>query len=92
MNLFDGQMDEENILKSSVSLHAGATSDMFILRDDNARYHRARLVETWLSEQGIERMGVTNMSTRHESNGACIGHSMETTCSSERFPLIIPEL
>ncbi|GBO43885.1 hypothetical protein AVEN_130279-1 [Araneus ventricosus] len=92
MNLFDGQMDEENILKSSVSLHARATSDMFILMDDKARYHRSRLVGTWLLEQGIERLGVAYMSTRHESNGACIEHSMETVCSSARFPFITPEL
>jgi transposase len=49
-----GYRDE--ILAPIVRLYAGAIGDDFILMDDNARPHRAGIVNEYLQQEKIERM------------------------------------
>ena len=44
------------ILTPLVIPYAGAVGEGFILMDDNARPHRARVVDQFLEDQGVERM------------------------------------
>ena len=44
------------ILRSYVRLYAGAVGQDFILMDDNACPHRARVVTEYLEREGIDRM------------------------------------
>lgn len=46
----------DEILRPFVVPYAGAIGDSFLLMDDNARPHRAGLVDDMLEEEGIERM------------------------------------
>jgi hypothetical protein len=46
----------DDILDNQLRLYAGASGDQFILIDDNARPHRARLVQDYLQRESIERM------------------------------------
>ena len=51
-----GQRYRDEILEPYVKPYAGAVGQDFILMDDNARPHRARLVDRFLEDEGIERM------------------------------------
>ncbi|GBM23039.1 hypothetical protein AVEN_67020-1 [Araneus ventricosus] len=53
----DAQLYRDDILDPIVRPHACTMADCFILQDDNARPHRARLVENYLHEETIVRMG-----------------------------------
>ncbi|GFW91007.1 transposable element Tcb2 transposase [Trichonephila clavipes] len=46
----------DEILRPHVIPHAGAIGDSFVFQDDNARPHRARLVENMLEDETIQRM------------------------------------
>ncbi|GFW76511.1 transposable element Tcb2 transposase [Trichonephila clavipes] len=46
----------DEILDSYVRPYAAAIGNDFILMDDNARPHRARIVEEYLEDHGLERM------------------------------------
>jgi hypothetical protein len=46
----------DEILAPIVRLYAGANGDDFILMDDNATPHRARIVNEYLQQETIERM------------------------------------
>ena len=46
----------DEILAPIVRLYAGAIGDDFILMDDNATPHRARIVNEYLQQESIERM------------------------------------
>ncbi|GFV07402.1 transposable element Tcb2 transposase [Trichonephila clavipes] len=46
----------DEILDPYVRLYAAAIGNDFILMDDNARPHRARIVEEYLDDHGLERM------------------------------------
>ena len=46
----------DEILQPLVRLYAGAIGDSFLFMDDNARPHRARLVDEMLEAEGIARM------------------------------------
>jgi transposase len=46
----------DEILAPIVRLYAGAIGDDLILMDDNARPHRARIVNEYLQQEPIERM------------------------------------
>jgi hypothetical protein len=50
------KMSTYEILAPIVRLYAGAIGDDFILMDDNARPHRARIVNEYLQQETIERM------------------------------------
>jgi hypothetical protein len=45
----------DEILAPIIRLYAGAIGDDFILMDDNARLHRARIVNEYLQQEIIER-------------------------------------
>jgi hypothetical protein len=51
-----GQRYRDEILAQYVDPQAGAVGQEFILMDDNASAHRARIVNAFLDEQGIEGM------------------------------------
>lgn len=51
-----GILYRDTVLDPIVRLFAGAVGENFVLMDDNARPHRARIVNEYLQEQGIERM------------------------------------
>ena len=46
----------DEILDVYVRPFAGAVGDNFVLMDDNARPHRARVVNDYLEDEGIERL------------------------------------
>ena len=51
-----GIRHRNDILAPIVRLYAGAIGDDLILMDDNARHHRARIVNEYLQQETIERM------------------------------------
>ncbi|GFW20479.1 transposable element Tcb2 transposase [Trichonephila clavipes] len=51
-----GQRYADEILRPHVIPYAGAIRDSFVFQDDNARPHRARLVENMLEAETIQRM------------------------------------
>ncbi|GFY14366.1 transposable element Tcb2 transposase [Trichonephila clavipes] len=51
-----GRRYADNILRPHVIPYAGAIGDSFVFQDDNARPHRARLVENMLEAETIQRM------------------------------------
>ncbi|GFU85972.1 transposable element Tcb2 transposase [Trichonephila clavipes] len=53
--------------------YAGAIGDSFVFQDDNARPHRARLVENMLEAETIQRRGMASVLSCPESNRACLG-------------------
>ena len=50
------QRCRDEILRPIVTPYAAAIGHGFLFMDDNARPHRARLVNVMLEEEGIERM------------------------------------
>ncbi|GFX88061.1 transposable element Tcb2 transposase [Trichonephila clavipes] len=50
-----GRRYADEILRPHVIAYAGAIGDSFVFQDDNARPHRARLVENMLEAQTIQR-------------------------------------
>ncbi|GFV35785.1 transposable element Tcb2 transposase [Trichonephila clavipes] len=50
-----GQRYADKILRPHV-IYTGAIGDSFVFQDDNARPHRARLVENMLEAETIQRM------------------------------------
>ncbi|GFX25021.1 transposable element Tcb2 transposase [Trichonephila clavipes] len=51
-----GRRYADEILQPHVIPYAGAIGDSFVFQDDNARPHRARLVENMLEAETIQRM------------------------------------
>ncbi|GFX75770.1 transposable element Tcb2 transposase [Trichonephila clavipes] len=51
-----GRRYADEILRPHVIPYAGAIGDSFVFQDDNARPHRARLVENMLEAEAIQRM------------------------------------
>ena len=50
----NGQVYRDDILDAlHVLLHARAIGDAFLLQDDNARLHRARIVDDYLQQETI---------------------------------------
>ena len=60
-NLTDIRYRDE-VLDPIIRPYAGAISDDFILMDDNARPHRARVVTDYLEMETIERMDWPSLS------------------------------
>ncbi|GBM35827.1 Transposable element Tc3 transposase [Araneus ventricosus] len=52
----NAQAYRDNILDAYVRPYAGAIGDDFLLQDDNARLHRARIVDDYLQQETIQRM------------------------------------
>ncbi|GFV29154.1 transposable element Tcb2 transposase [Trichonephila clavipes] len=53
---FDGPKVCRRVLRPHVIPYAGAIGDSFVFQDDNARPHRARLVENMLEAETTQRM------------------------------------
>ncbi|GFV03495.1 transposable element Tcb2 transposase [Trichonephila clavipes] len=53
---FAGRRYADEILRPHVIPYAGSIGDSFVFQDDNARPHRARLVENMLEAETIQRM------------------------------------
>ncbi|GFT28190.1 transposable element Tcb2 transposase [Trichonephila clavipes] len=51
-----GRRYADEILRPHVIPYAGAIGDSFVFQDDNARPHRARLVENMLEAETMQRM------------------------------------
>ncbi|GFU58678.1 transposable element Tcb2 transposase [Trichonephila clavipes] len=51
-----GRRFADEILRPQVIPYAGAIGDSFVFQDDNARLHKARLVENMLEAETIQRM------------------------------------
>ncbi|GFU26265.1 hypothetical protein TNCV_2085741, partial [Trichonephila clavipes] len=49
-------VSRDDILDTYVCPYADATGDAFVLQDDNARPHRARIVDTYLEQEAIQRV------------------------------------
>ncbi|GFT23667.1 transposable element Tcb2 transposase [Trichonephila clavipes] len=54
--ILTGRSYADEILRPHVIPYAGAIGDPFVFQDDNARPHRARLVENMLEAETIQRM------------------------------------
>ncbi|KFM64816.1 Transposable element Tcb2 transposase, partial [Stegodyphus mimosarum] len=52
----NAQIYRDDILDAYVRPYAGAIGDAFLLQDDNARPHRARIVDDYLQQETIMRM------------------------------------
>ncbi|GBN84019.1 hypothetical protein AVEN_128407-1 [Araneus ventricosus] len=53
----------------------------FLFMDDNARPHRANIVDECLQSEDITRKGFSGILTGLESNRACVGYAWPTNCS-----------
>ncbi|KFM63970.1 Transposable element Tcb2 transposase, partial [Stegodyphus mimosarum] len=52
----NAQVYRDDILDAYVCPFAGAIGDAFLLQDDNARPHRARIIDDYLQQETIIRM------------------------------------
>ena len=52
----NAQVYRDEILDAFVPLHAGAIGDACLLQDDNARSHRARIIDDYLKQETIMLM------------------------------------
>ena len=52
----NGRRYIDEVLRPEVIPYAGAVGPNFVLQDDNATPHRARIVTQFLQDEGIERM------------------------------------
>ena len=51
--IVNAQVYRDDILDAFVRLHAGVIGDAFLLHHDNARLHRARIVDDYLQQETI---------------------------------------
>jgi hypothetical protein len=63
----------DEIIAPIVRLYAGAIVDDFILMDDNARPHRARIGNEYLQRETIEH-GLASKVSGPKSDRTCLGH------------------
>ena len=52
----NAQRYRDDILEAFVKPYAGAVGETFVLIDDNARLHRARIIDDYLETEAIDRM------------------------------------
>ncbi|GFX74453.1 transposable element Tcb2 transposase [Trichonephila clavipes] len=76
-----GHIYRDVILEQHVSLFRGAIGAEFLFMDDNARPHRANIVDECLQSKDITRMDWASILTRLESNRACVGYAWTENCS-----------
>ncbi|GFX80144.1 uncharacterized protein TNCV_2107901 [Trichonephila clavipes] len=69
------------ILEQHVRLFRGTMGAEFLFMDDNARPHRANIVDECLQSEDITRMDWPGILTGLESNRACVGYAWPTNCS-----------
>ncbi|GFU90378.1 hypothetical protein TNCV_3123721 [Trichonephila clavipes] len=60
--------------------YAAAIGNDFILMDDNARPHRARIVEEYLEDHGFGTNGMASSISRPESDRTSLGLSWQRGC------------
>ncbi|GFU58032.1 transposable element Tcb2 transposase [Trichonephila clavipes] len=70
----------DEILDPYVRPYAAAIGNDFILMDDNARPHRARIVEEYLEDHGLERMEWPARSPDLKSDRTSLGLSWQRGC------------
>ncbi|GFW38394.1 uncharacterized protein TNCV_1332471 [Trichonephila clavipes] len=69
-----GHIYRDVILEQHVRLFRGAMGVEFLFMDDNARPHRANIVDEFL-QSGYHPYGLTSIHTGLESNTACVGYA-----------------
>ncbi|GFT62655.1 transposable element Tcb2 transposase [Trichonephila clavipes] len=70
----------DEILDPYVRPYAAAIGNDFILMDDNARPHRARIVEEYLEDHGFGTNGMASSISRPESDRTFLGLSWQRGC------------
>ncbi|GFW84046.1 uncharacterized protein TNCV_1662131 [Trichonephila clavipes] len=70
----------DEILDPYVRPYAAAICNDFILMDDNARPHRARIVEEYLEDHGLETNGMASSISRPESDRTSLGLYWQRGC------------
>ncbi|GBN07446.1 hypothetical protein AVEN_124019-1 [Araneus ventricosus] len=75
-----GHIYRDVILEQHVRLFRGAMGAEFLFMDDNARPHRANIVDECLQSEDITRP-LASILTGLESNRACVGYAWPTNCS-----------
>ncbi|GFX15508.1 uncharacterized protein TNCV_3304371 [Trichonephila clavipes] len=70
-----GHIYRDVILEQHVRLFRGTMGAEFLFMDDNARPHRANIVDECLQSEDISIL------TGLESNRACVGYAWPTNCS-----------
>ncbi|GBL94902.1 hypothetical protein AVEN_87690-1 [Araneus ventricosus] len=76
-----GHIYRDVILEQHVRLFRGGMGAEFLFMDDNARPHRANIVDECLQSEDITRMDLASILTGLESNRACVGYAWPTNCS-----------
>ncbi|GFT51772.1 transposable element Tcb1 transposase [Trichonephila clavipes] len=76
-----GHIYRDVILERHVRLFRGAMGAEFLFIDDNARPHRANIVDECLQSEDITPMDWPEILTGFESNRACVGYGWPTNCS-----------
>nr|GBN03306.1 hypothetical protein AVEN_258554-1 [Araneus ventricosus]GBN03336.1 hypothetical protein AVEN_110263-1 [Araneus ventricosus]GBN03345.1 hypothetical protein AVEN_137711-1 [Araneus ventricosus] len=71
------QRYRDEILRPIVVPYAASFGDEFILMDDNARQHRARLSGQFSFRRRNPSNGLARKFPRHEHIRTCLGHSTE---------------
>ncbi|GFT01079.1 transposable element Tcb2 transposase [Trichonephila clavipes] len=75
-----GHTYRDVILEQHVRLFRGAMGAEFLFRDDNARPHRANIVDECLQSEYITLMDWPEL-TALKSNRTCVGYAWLTNCS-----------
>ena len=78
------------ILDVYVRPYAGAVGENFILMDDNARAHRARITDQYLEQATIVR--IRGMASGPKSNRACLGYVTDSCFITPVQPASVQEL
>ncbi|GBM25879.1 hypothetical protein AVEN_94330-1 [Araneus ventricosus] len=76
-----GHIYRDVILEQHVRLFGGAMGAEFLFMDDNARPHRANIVDECLQSDIYHPYGLASILTGLESNRACVGYAWPTNCS-----------
>ncbi|GBN36338.1 hypothetical protein AVEN_3003-1 [Araneus ventricosus] len=76
-----GHIYRDVILEQHVRLFRGAMGAEFLFMDDNARPHRANIVDECLQSEDIPPYRLASILTGLESNRACVGYAWPTNCS-----------
>ncbi|GFU67252.1 transposable element Tc3 transposase [Trichonephila clavipes] len=87
-----GHIYRDVILEQHVRLFRGAMGAEFLLMDDNARPHRANIVEECLQSEDITRMDWPAYSPDFQSNRACVDMLSRRTAAHQHPPTCTPEL
>ncbi|GFY28840.1 transposable element Tcb1 transposase [Trichonephila clavipes] len=76
-----GHIYRDVILEQHVRMFRGTMGAEFLFMDDNARPHRAKIVDDCLLSEDITRMDWPATFIGLESNRACVGYAFPMNCS-----------